>query len=74
MLEIAEKPIYIFLDFNAVIVNLDKLTPELRTRCLDCIEHGVKELKSYLEDNIALKEDASDIRKQAWLFCSSSIF
>lgn len=61
MLEIAEKPIYLFLDFNAVIVNMDKLTPELRTRCLDRIEHGVKELKSYLEDNINLKEDAPGI-------------
>ncbi|NLC74173.1 MAG: PadR family transcriptional regulator [Clostridiales bacterium] len=61
MLEIAEKPIYLFLDFNAVIVNIDKLTPELRTRCLDSIEHGVNELKSYLEDNISRKENAPDI-------------
>ena len=28
MLEIAAKPIQIFLDFNAVIVNLDSLPPE----------------------------------------------
>ena len=27
MLEIAAKPIYLFLDFNAVIVNLDSLAP-----------------------------------------------
>ena len=30
MLEIAEKPIHIFLDFNAVIVNLDSLSPEMQ--------------------------------------------
>ena len=30
MLDIASKPIYIFLDFNAVIVNLDSLSPEHR--------------------------------------------
>lgn len=63
MLEIAEKPIYLFLDFNAVIVNIDKLTPELRTRCLDRIKNGVNELKSNLEENINLKEDAPDIPK-----------
>ena len=28
MLEIASKPIHIFLDFNAVIVNLDSLPPK----------------------------------------------
>ena len=28
MFEISEKPINIFLDFNAVIVNLDSLPPE----------------------------------------------
>lgn len=61
MLEIAEKPIYFYLDFNAVIVNIDKLTPELRTCCLDRIKHSVNELKYYLEDNINLKEDAPDI-------------
>ncbi|MGI6109289.1 MAG: PadR family transcriptional regulator [Eubacteriaceae bacterium] len=61
MLEISEKPVYLFLDFNAVIVNIDKLTPELRDRCLERIEHGVNELKSYLEDNINMKEDAPAI-------------
>lgn|SRR5574344_549423 len=61
MLKIAEEPIYLYLDFNAVIVNINKLTPKLRTRCLERIEHGVNELKSYLEDNINLKEDAPGI-------------
>lgn len=35
MLDIASKPIYIFLDFNAVIVNLDSLSPERQRQCLD---------------------------------------
>ena len=38
MLDIASKPIYIFLDFNAVIVNLDSLSPERQRQCLDSIE------------------------------------
>ncbi len=32
MFEISEKPINIFLDFNAVIVNLDSLPPEKQNR------------------------------------------
>ena len=42
MLDIASKPIYIFLDFNAVIVNLDSLSPEQQRQCLDSIERNVK--------------------------------
>lgn len=49
MLETAVKPAHIFLDFNAVIVNLDSLTPENRALCLDGIEQSVTELKSYQE-------------------------
>ena len=49
MLDIASKPIYIFLDFNAVIVNLDS------------IEKNVKIIKSYLEDNIERKKDMPEI-------------
>lgn len=49
MLETAVKPVHIFLDFNAVIVNPDSLTPENRALCLDGIEQSVTELKSYQE-------------------------
>ena len=52
MMEISAKPIHIFLDFNAVIVNLDSLSSEKRKQCIDSIEENVKELKSYLEQNI----------------------
>lgn len=61
MLEISQKPINIFLDFNAVIVNIDKLAPESRTLCIDNIKSGVNEFKSYVEDNINLKENAPNI-------------
>ena len=53
MSEIACKPINIFLDFNAVIVNLDSLTPADQKQCLDNIEANVKNLKGDLEENMA---------------------
>ena len=61
MLEIAAKPIRIFLDFNAVIVNLDSLSSENRKLCIDSIEENIKELKSYLEQNIHEKENLPEI-------------
>lgn len=61
MLEISSKPIQIFLDFNAVIVNLDSLPPENQQLCLTAIESNVKMLKAYLEENTALKEHAAGI-------------
>ena len=64
MLEIAAKPIRIFLDFNAVIVNLDSLSSENRKLCIDSIEENIKELKSYLEQNIHEKENLPEMRKK----------
>lgn len=61
MLEISSKPIQIFLDFNAVIVNLDRLSPENQKLCLADIESNVKILKTYLEENIRQKENISEI-------------
>lgn len=61
MLDISAKPIQIFLDFNAVIVNLDSLSPESQTLCLTDIESNVKILKTYLEENIRQKENVSEI-------------
>lgn len=61
MLEIAAKPIRIFLNFNAVIVNLDSLSSENRKQCIDSIEENIKELKSYLEQNIHEKENLPEI-------------
>ena len=61
MLEIAAGPIHIFLDFNAVIVNLDSLPSGERQTCLDNIEANVKTLKAYIEENIRLKEHVPEI-------------
>lgn len=61
MFEISCKPINIFLDFNAVIVNLESMEKEYQRECLDNIESNINVLKSYLEENIDLKENAPDI-------------
>lgn len=61
MLEIASMPVRVFLEFNAVIVNLPGLTPDKQQLCLTNIERNVKELKSYLEENLLMKENVSEI-------------
>lgn len=61
MIEISCKPINIFLDFNAVIVNLESMAKEQQRECLDHIESNINVLKSYLEENISMKENAPDI-------------
>ena len=61
MIEISLKPIHIFLEFNAVIVNLDSLSRENQKVCLANIEDNIKTLKSYLEENESLKKNAPEI-------------
>ncbi len=61
MLAISCKPVNIFLDFNAVIVNLDSMPKENQKEYLDHIENNIKVLKDYLKENMALKENTSDI-------------
>lgn len=61
MREIASNPIHIFLDFNAVIVNLGSLPPETRKSCVAEIQKNVKQLKAYLEENIREKESIPEI-------------
>lgn len=61
MLDISTKPIHIFLDFNAVIVNLDSLPLEKQKVCINSIEEHIKELKIYLEQNIQEKENIPEI-------------
>ena len=63
MLEIASKPVRIFLDFNAVIVNLDSLPKEKQKSCLTEIEKNMKTLKGYIEENVSLKEHLPEIPK-----------
>ena len=61
MLEISCKPVNIFLDFNAVIVNLESMSKEMQKECLDNIEEHVKMLKDYLNENISLKEKYDNV-------------
>ena len=61
MLKIASQPIRFFLDFNAVIVNLDGLSLEKQRVCLASIEENIKTLKGYLEENLREKENLPEI-------------
>lgn len=61
MLEISCKPINIFLDFNAVIVNLESMSKEKQKECLNNIESNMNVLKTYLEENLVLKENAPNV-------------
>lgn len=61
MRKISCEPIRIFLDFNAVIVNLDSLPEEEQRLCLMEIEKNVNVLKSYLEENMREKENVPEI-------------
>jgi len=61
--EISDSPIYFFLDFNAVIVNLESLPPEMQKICLSSIEAHIKALRSELEESFNAKKDVPEIPK-----------
>mgnify|MGYP006990121697 CR=1 FL=1 len=61
MFEVSKEPIYMFLDFNAVIVNLNGLPIEQRTECLEIIKSNVAELKMTIEKNRAEKNTNVEI-------------
>jgi DNA-binding PadR family transcriptional regulator len=61
MLEISEEPVNMFLDFNAVIVNLESLTPEKRKSCLSGIKGQISLLKATLEENLESRKDLASI-------------
>lgn len=61
MQEISTQPIRIFLDFNAVIVNLDSLSIENQKSCIANIEKSVQDLKAYLEENLRKKENVPEV-------------
>ena len=63
MLESAGTPIHLFLDFNAVIVNLDSLSPQMQKECIHKIEENIDILKMYLEQNLKEKENIPEIPK-----------
>lgn len=58
---VSAQPIRIFLDFNAVIVNLESLPVEERRVCIANIKKGVEDLKDYLEENLREKENAPEV-------------
>lgn len=61
MLEIASQPINIFLDFNAVIVNLQSLPEDEQWQCLENIKKNAADMKARLEENLDRKESAAGI-------------
>lgn len=61
MLEISSSPIHLFLDFNAVIVNLNNISSDKQKLCVEKIENKVKCLKTYLEENINTKENRVEV-------------
>lgn len=63
MFEISAKPLHIFLDFNAVIVNLDSLSSENQKLCITDIEKTIKILKNALEENLRTKKNIPEIPK-----------
>lgn len=65
MLEISMKPIDIFLDMNAVIVNLEALSKEEQEYCLINIEKNIKIRKQALTENMESKMDIPNISSAA---------
>ncbi len=65
MLEISEQSVNIYLDFNAVIVNLDSLPPQAQKTCIENIEKNIKGLNKQIAQNIIEKETNPDIPETA---------
>lgn len=65
MTEISLAPVNIFLDFNAVIVNLDSVSDDLKAEYIENIENSVKSLMTTIEENIAVKENDENIPETA---------
>lgn len=61
MLGIAARPINIFLDFNAVILNLDSLPLADQKACISIIEANVQKMKAALEESLLTNKAESDI-------------
>ncbi|MDD3746743.1 MAG: PadR family transcriptional regulator [Anaerostipes sp.] len=63
MLEISEKPLNMYLDFNAVVVNLMNLPKKQQKICIGNIEENIKATKKMVEENIQSKEKLTEIPK-----------
>lgn len=57
MTSIAAQPVRLFLDFNAVIVNLFSLNEAQRNGCLEAIANNIALLQEQIGHNLALKSD-----------------
>lgn len=58
---LSAQPVRMFLDFNAVIVNLDSVPLEMQKACVANIEKNVQDLKAYLEENLREKGTAPEV-------------
>ena len=74
MFEIAAKPINIFLDFNAVIVNLESLPPEKQKSCIAEIEENVSILNLIWKIIYGKKKTNPVFQQQVWPSCVSSMY
>lgn len=61
MEETSLAPVNVFLDFNAVIVNLDNVSDDLKAEYIGNIENSVKSLLATIEENISAKENDEKI-------------
>ena len=59
--DLSAQPVRMFLDFNAVIVNLDSVSLEMQKSCVALIEKNIRDLKDYLEKNLREKENAPEV-------------
>lgn len=61
MHEISRKPLHMFLDYNAVVVNLMSLPEDQKQACLKNMEANIKSTKKELEENLNIKENLPEI-------------
>ena len=66
MEQISESPIHFFLDFNAVMVNIDSLPKEEQKNCLDKIEKNILIMKMQMEDNMEAKKSDKSIPRSGF--------
>lgn len=73
MFEISNMPIHIFLDFNAIFINLNSLSTDQQHTCLTNIEQNVQFMKAYIEqerngtESINLPKTSKDILDQQYI-------
>ena len=63
MKELSNQPIRMFLDFNAVIVNLENVPLDMQKSCIANIEKNVQDLKACLQENLREKENVPEVPK-----------